>query len=146
MARGKGRSPLVTPARLRRLLGLAKVVGPVVAPVALRAVAVAREGLDRARARRLGVPVESLAAFSGRGGALHARISGVAGVLAELRARHEDAETQRFADEGERRLADLAAAVRAAERMPSARRRAAHRAVAGELVNLESELLRRLGV
>ncbi|SHE65355.1 DUF6474 family protein [Streptoalloteichus hindustanus] len=146
MARDRQRLPLVTPARAKRLLGLAKVLGPVVLPVALRAAAVVREGYDRARARRLGVPVESLAAFSGRGGALHARISGVAGVLAELRARHDDADTQRFADESERRLGDLASAVRAAERMPSARRRAAHRAVAGELVALESELLRRLGV
>jgi hypothetical protein len=40
----------------------------------------------------------------------------------------------------------LATAVRAAERMPSARRRPAHRAVAADLDQLEADLLRHLGV
>ncbi|GGM57497.1 hypothetical protein GCM10012275_30770 [Longimycelium tulufanense] len=145
MARGR-RLPKLTPGRVKHLLGLAKVLGPALAPFALRAAAVAREGYDRARARRLGVPVDSLPAFSGKGGALHARIAGVANTLAELRARHDDAEKQRFADDAERRLADLAAAVRAAERMPTARRRAVQRSVDAELTRVEQSLLRHLGV
>ncbi|HKN51196.1 MAG TPA: DUF6474 family protein, partial [Amycolatopsis sp.] len=43
-------------------------------------------------------------------------------------------------------LEQLSASVRAAERMPSVRRKAAHRAVAGELERLEGQLLHRLGV
>ena len=53
---------------------------------------------------------------------------------------------ERFVAATEPRLVDLAAAVRAAELMPTERRRAAHRAVAAELDRIEPELLRLLGV
>lgn len=127
------------------MIGLAKVVAPavvpVVAPYALRAASMARDAVDRMRARRLGVEVKDLASYSGRGGALHARIAGAAAAAADLRA-----SDPAFADTSETRLAQLAAAVRAAERMPSARRKAAHKAVGQELDRLEEDLLRRLGL
>ena len=44
------------------------------------------------------------------------------------------------------RLADLSVAVRAAEQMPSSRRRAAYRAIGGELDRIETDLLTHLGV
>ncbi len=44
------------------------------------------------------------------------------------------------------RLADLAVAVRAAEQMPSARRRTAYRAIGAELDRIEVDLLGHLGV
>ena len=56
------------------------------------------------------------------------------------------AEDRTFAGKSETTLRQLAAAVRAAERMPSARRRAAHRAAATELDELEQRLLSRLGI
>jgi hypothetical protein len=137
--------PRLTPARAKNLIGLAKVVGPavvpVVAPYAVRAASAARDALDRMRARKLGVGVEDLANYSGRGGALHARIAGAAQAAADLRV--SDAA---FADSSEARLTQLAAAVRAAERMPGARRKAAHKAIGQELDRLEEDLLRRLGV
>lgn len=127
------------------MIGLAKVVAPavvpVVAPYALRAASMARDAVDRMRARRLGVEVKDLASYSGRGGALHARIAGAAAAAADLRA-----SDPAFADTSEARLAQLAAAVRAAERMPGARRKAAHKAVGQELDRLEEDLLRRLGL
>ena len=46
----------------------------------------------------------------------------------------------------ETRLAQLLAAVRASERMPTARRKAAHRAVGTDLDVLEQDLLKRLNV
>jgi hypothetical protein len=156
--RSKGAGePRLTPAKAKNLLGVARVVGPavlpVVAPYLVKAATTARDGVDRYRARRLGVGVEQLAQFSGRGGALHARITGAQASLADLAERAEkspdrdDTEDQRrFVDDGQRRLADLATAVRAAERMPAARRRATHKAAAAELDRLEAELLRRLGV
>jgi hypothetical protein len=93
------------------------------------------------------VPIEELAKFSGRGGALHARISGAAAAITELRERTEvTADDKAFADRSETTLRQLAAAVRAAERMPTARRKAAHKAASAELDQLEERLLHRLGV
>lgn len=144
MARNRSK-PRLTPARAKNLIGLAKVVAPavvpVVAPYALRAASVARDAVDKMRARRLGVEVAELATYSGRGGALHARIAGAAQAAADLRV--SDAA---FADSSESRLTQLAAAVRAAERMPVSRRKAAHKAISQELDRVEEELLRRLGV
>ena len=137
--------PRLTPARAKNLVGVVKVIGPavvpVVAPYALRAASMARDAVDKMRARRLGVAVEDLANYSGRGGALHARIAGAARAAADLRT--SDAA---YADASEARLTQLAAAVRAAERMPTARRKAAHKAISQELDRLEEDLLRRLGV
>ena len=141
----------ITPARAKNLIGVAKVVGPavipVVAPLAVRAAGVLSERYDRFRARRLGVAVGELPEYTGKGAKLSARLAGVAGSLAELRARPALADPDRaWVDRTEDRLAQLAAAVRAAERMPAARRKAAHRAVSADLDQIEAELLRHLGV
>lgn len=152
MARGKkGAEGGFTAARAKNLVGVAKVVGPVVLPVVtpyvLRAASAASAAVDRYRARKLGVDVADLAAFSGRGGALHARLAGADDSLAELAARPDVAEGDRqWAGHARDTLSKLAAAVRAAERMPASRRRAAHRAVSAELDPIEAELLHRLGV
>ncbi|HEX2132489.1 MAG TPA: DUF6474 family protein [Actinophytocola sp.] len=143
--------PRFTPKRAKNALGVFKVIGPavipVVAPLAVRAFGEARDRLDRAKARRMGVPVEEIAQFSGKGGALHARITGVARAIAELRGRPSaTADDKEFADRSETTLEQLAAVVRAAERMPPARRRAAHRAASTELDELEQRLLSRLGL
>lgn len=143
--------PRFTPKKAKNALALAKVVGPVVVPLVLplmmRGLGEARDRIDRHRARRLGVPVEDLARFSGKGGALHARISGAAEAVEELRGRNgATAEDRTFADTSEITLRQLAAAVRAAERMPTPRRKAAHKAAAHELDQLEQRLLHRLGI
>jgi Family of unknown function (DUF6474) len=152
MARGKkGAVGGLTPARAKNLVAVAKVVGPAVLPVVtpyvLRAASAAGDAVDRYRARKLGVEVADLAEFSGRGGALHARLAGADNSLVELAERPDVAEADRqWAERSRDTLSKLAAAVRAAERMPSARRRAAHRAVGAELDPIEAELLHRLGV
>lgn len=143
--------PRITPKKAKNALAVAKIIGPavvpVVAPYVLRAFGEVRDRFDRMRARRLGVPVGELAQFSGKGGALHARISGAADAITELRGRKDaTADDRTFADTSETTLRQLAAAVRAAERMPTARRKAAHRAAATELDQLEERLLHRLGV
>src|SRR5829696_9042652 len=115
--------PRLTYWRVRRMLFVAKVVVPVVTPFAIKAAGHARQRWDLARARRLGVPVEQLPSFTGRGAALHARLAGVATTLSELgNRRQDDVETAEYVNGTERRLADLAAAVRVAESMPAARR------------------------
>jgi hypothetical protein len=143
MALRKSDSPRITPSKAKNAVAVAKVilpaVVPVVAPYLAKTAGTARDRWDRLRARRLGVAVDDLASYSGRGGSLHARIAGVAESLGDLK-------DQPFADATETRLRQLTAAVRASERMPTARRRAAHRAVAEELDRIEAEVLKRLGV
>ncbi|HEY8373811.1 MAG TPA: DUF6474 family protein [Pseudonocardiaceae bacterium] len=146
MARRKQQVSGLDPTRVKRLLAVARIVGPVLVPFLMRAAALAREGYDRMRARQLGIPVDALPAFTGRGAALHVRLAGLASAARELRERQPDAETAAFVQDTEKRLTDLAAAVRAAEHMPAARRRVVHRSVGTELDLVETELLRRLGV
>jgi hypothetical protein len=143
--------PRITPKKAKNALAVAKVIGPavipVVVPIALRAAAEVRDRIDRRKARRLGVPVGELPQYSGHGGALHARITGAVEAVDALHDRKDATdEDRRFAAGAETRLRQLTAAVRAAERMPSDRRRAAHKAVATELDDLEGRLLNRLGL
>jgi hypothetical protein len=140
-----------TPKNARNALAVAKVIAPtvipVVAPFAVQAAGAIRDAYDRFQARRLGVDVAQLGEFTGRGAGLHARIAGMSRGLADLRKSAKCTEADaKFAEESDRTLEQLAASVRAAERMPAARRKAAHRAVSGELDRLEGDLLRRLGV
>ena len=137
----------LTSRNVRRAIGVAKIVGPVVTPFAIKAAGYARHRWDVARARRLGVPVDQLPTFTGRGAALHARLAGLAAALYDLgQRRADDVETTEYVDRTERRLADLAAAVRVAEQMPTARRRAAHQAVTRELDEVEAKIMARLGL
>ncbi|MBB5854204.1 DUF6474 family protein [Amycolatopsis umgeniensis] len=141
----------ITPKKAKNAVAVAKVLGPavlpVIAPYAVRAAGAARELYDRYQAKKLGVAVDQLGEFSGRGAALHARIAGLTQGLAELKksAKATDADVS-FAKDTQGTLEQLSATVRASERMPAARRKAAHRAVAGELDQLEGKLLHRLGI
>lgn len=141
---------LVTPSNAKRAIAVGKVLVPVLIPVAMRAAAVARGAWDERKARRLGVAPGELQNFSGRGGALHARIAGIAQTLAQLQALgvtgDRALQVANFIRTTEPRLIDLSAAVHAAEQMPTERRRAAHRAVAVELDAIEPQLLELLGV
>ena len=72
MAR-KASGPRLTPKKARNLVGVAKVVAPavipVLAPIAARAAGMLSDRYDRYRARRLGVPVDSLGAVHRAGAA-----------------------------------------------------------------------------
>jgi hypothetical protein len=141
------RRPL-SAARAKRLIGVGKAVAPLLAPYALAAATVVRAQYDTYRAGRLGVEPGQLSKYSGPGGALHARISRIAETLDELGAeRTGDAEANRaFVADTRPRLEDLSVAVRAAQQMPTPRRRTAHRAVGAELDRIEVDELTRLGV
>jgi hypothetical protein len=144
----RARKPL-TAARAKRLIGVGKAVAPLLAPYALAAAAVARNRWDAYRAARLGVEPGQLAAYSGPGGALHARLSRMAEALDRLESgaeAHGSGAARRFAVDMRPRLADLAVAVRAAEQMPGPRRRTAYRSIGAELDRIEIALLHHLGV
>lgn len=129
---------------VRNYLGVAKLLTPVLAPLAYRGVTQLRGQIDAARARKLGVSVDQLTDFTGYGAALSARIDGIERALGELVAAHPD--DSGFRDETVNRLAELSTAVHAAERMPTPRRRAAHLAVATDLDRVDADLLARLKV
>jgi Family of unknown function (DUF6474) len=139
----------LTPARAKRMIGIGKAVAPLLAPYALAAAGVVRARWDAYRAARLRVEPGQLAAYTGPGGALHARMSRMAQVLDELESAaeaHNSGAARRFAIDTRPRLADLAVAVRAAEQMPTSRRRTAYRSIGAELDRLEIALLGHLGV
>jgi hypothetical protein len=143
MARKTGH--LITPKRAKNLVGVAKVVAPalipVLAPVIARGAGMLSEQYDRYRARRLGIDVADIGKYSGHGARLHARIVGISDSMEGLRASDSV-----WVTKTETRLSQLLAAVRASERMPSIRRKAAHRAVSTDLDFIEQELLNRLDV
>lgn len=142
------RKPL-TPKRVKNVLGIVRVLSPVLAPLAYKAATAARSQLDAARARKIGVDVHQLGDFTGHGAALNARIAGLEPSLDELAGASTDgaqADVTAFRDSTRARLTELVTAVHAAERMPTARRKAAHRAIGTELDAIDAQVLSRLGV
>ena len=134
-------------ASVKKYLGVARVLAPVLAPLAYRGATFARGKLDTRRAQQLGVGVEQLGQFSGHGAKLSARIANAESSVAEISAKSaKDAETSKFAQATRDRLTDLTTAIHAAEQLPPPRRRAAHLAISKELEGIEADLLARLGV
>ena len=66
--------PVVTPGNAKRALAVGKILAPALLPIVMRAATVARGAWDERKARRLGIEPGELVKYSGRGGALHARI------------------------------------------------------------------------
>lgn len=148
-AKDKAKKELVTPGNTKKAISIGKILVPVLTPVAMQVAGIARGAWDERRARRLGVPPSELGSYSGKGGALNARIARISMSISELSANPGPGradEVARFVAENGTRLTDLSAAVRAAEMMPAERRRAAHRAIGGELDQIEPKLLALLGV
>jgi hypothetical protein len=140
-------APKITPSNTKRAIAVGKIVAPILLPVVMRAAGTARGAWDEHRARVLGVPPGELHKYSGRGGFLTARINRITQAITELRATGKPSDEARtFVADAEPRLVDLAAAVRAAEFMPTERRRAAFRSVAAELDQIEPRLLNLLGL
>jgi hypothetical protein len=138
---------LLSPTRIRRLLTVSRLLAPIVVPVAYRVAIAARGLIDQRRADQLGVPLAQIGQFSGHGGRLSARIAGGEQSLRAVQEKKpRDAETQKFVTAISERLADLAAAVTAAENMPGARRRGAHAAISRQLDEIDADLMARLGL
>ncbi|MDZ4264339.1 MAG: DUF6474 family protein [Mycobacterium sp.] len=147
---------LFSPTKVRRALTVSRLLAPVVVPLVYRASIAARGLLDERRADQLGIPLSQLGQFSGHGAQYSARIAGAEQSLRQLSEKKSksgksgksagDAETKQFVTAITERLSDLAVAVTAAENMPSARRRAAHAAIAEQLDGIEADLMARLGV
>jgi hypothetical protein len=138
---------LFSPTKVRRALTVSRLLAPVVVPLVYRASIAARGLIDERRADKLGVPLSQLGQFSGHGAQFSARIAGAEQSLRQLSEKKpKDQETKQFVAAITARLGDLAAAVTAAENMPSARRKAAHTAIAEQLDGIDADLMARLGV
>jgi hypothetical protein len=138
---------LLSPTRIRRLLTVSRLLAPIVVPLVYRAMVAARGLLDERRADTLGVPLAAVGHFAGHGARLSARIAGAEqSVRLVLDKKPKDAETKQFVAAVSDKLADLSAAVTAAENMPASRRRAAYAAIAEQLDGIDADLMARLGV
>lgn len=138
---------ILSPTRIRRTLTASRLLAPILAPVIYRAAISARALVDQRRADRLGIPLAQIGQFSGHGAQLSARIAGAEKSLRTVQDRKpKDAETKQFVSAITERLADLSAAVTAAENMPAARRRPAHAAISSQLDGIEADLMARLGL
>ncbi|MGD1240088.1 DUF6474 family protein [Mycobacterium seoulense] len=138
---------ILSPTRIRRTLTVSRLLAPILTPLIYRAAVSARALIDQRRADRLGIPLAQIGQFSGHGAELSARIAGAEKSLRAVQDKKpKDAETKQFVSAITERLADLSAAVTAAENMPAARRRAAHAAIAAQLDGIEADLMARLGL
>lgn len=139
---------------IRRYLGVARVLVPVLAPLLYRAATLLRGQLDSRRARQLGVEVDQLGNFPGHGARLHVRIESTESALSEIEKKtgtgksrsSGDGETRKFVSTTRDRLHSLSAAIRTADQMPTGRRRAVHSSISHELTGIEADVLARLGV
>lgn len=133
---------LTSPKTATRAMAAAKVVGPAVAPYALKAATSARGYLDERRAQKLGVSAGDVAAYRGPTGPTSARIVSLRSGIDEARRRKvTDPQVGRFADTAKARLADLEVATHTAASMPPARRRSTLSAVGRELDQIEADLM-----
>jgi hypothetical protein len=138
---------LLSPTKIRRLLTVSRLLAPIVVPLVYRVAIAARGLIDERRADRLGVPLSQIGQFSGHGAQLSARIAGAEQSLRSVADKKpKDAETKQFVAAVNERLADLSAAITAAENMPASRRRAAHAAIAEQLDGIDADLMARLGL
>ena len=67
---------LLSPARIRRVLTVSRLLAPILMPVVYRAAMATRALIDRRRADQLGIPLTQIGQFSGNGARLSARIAG----------------------------------------------------------------------
>ncbi|MGW4331139.1 DUF6474 family protein [Nocardia sp. NPDC004573] len=134
--------------QVKKYLGVARVLIPVLAPLAYRGATFLRGQLDTRRAQQLGVGIDQLGDFSGHGAKLQARITNAEAALAKIGAQDgkDKGETQKFVTATKDRLGSLTAAVHTSDQMPANRRRSVHASISHELSGIESDILARLGV
>ncbi|KAF0849589.1 DUF6474 family protein [Nocardia caishijiensis] len=137
---------LFSAAQIRKYIGVARVLIPVLAPLAYRGATLVRGQLDARKAQQLGIGLDQLGEFSGHGARLQARITNTENALGKIAADAPDDATEKFVAAARSRLADLTVAVRTAEQMPATRRKAVHTSISTELSVLENDALARLGV
>ncbi|MGV9413455.1 DUF6474 family protein [Nocardia sp. NPDC003693] len=136
---------LFSATQVRKYLGVARILVPVLAPLAYRAATLVRGQLDTRRAAQLGIGVNQLGEFSGPGARLQARVANVESTVAEIERKNPQ-DSKKFVADVRDRLESLSAAIRTSDQMPVQRRRAVHASISNELSGIETDVLARLGV
>ncbi|MGW4089029.1 DUF6474 family protein [Nocardia sp. NPDC004750] len=134
--------------QVKKYLGVARVLIPVLAPLAYRGATFLRGQLDTRRAQQLGVGIDQLGDFTGHGAKLQARITNAEAALTKIGSQNgkDKGEAQKFVAATKDRLGSLTAAVHTSDQMPANRRRSVHASISHELSGIESDILARLGV
>ncbi|MDL9935381.1 DUF6474 family protein [Gordonia sp. ABSL1-1] len=135
-----------SPASVKRYLTVARMVAPIVGPIAYRAAVAGRGQLSALQANRAGVSPEVLRQYSGHGASLSARIATTRTALGKVTATDQSADSPEFIAAMTKRLDNLDVAVQTAETMPAGQRRTAHQSIDDELGAIDADVLARLGV
>ncbi len=135
-----------TTSKMKRYLAVGRLAAPVVVPIVYRGAVAARAQLTEFQAQRAGVPAAVLTQFGGPSAALRARIATSRDSAEKVAAKESNAEGKAFVDAMSERLDNLQVAADAADAMPPAQRKSAHRAIDNELTAIDNDLLARLNV
>lgn len=132
---------------VKRWLSLAKVATPVLLPMVYKLVSNAQGPADKPDGPgAVDLKAAGISA-TGPGAALGARIVRLEQTLDQLDvSRGDDRQVKDFTASTRSRLKDLRTAVETAETTPTAKRRAVHAAISGELDRVNKDVLARLGV
>ncbi|KQB83397.1 DUF6474 family protein [Corynebacterium oculi] len=123
---------------VKRWTGAARLLTPILLPLAYRGLTALREQTNSAQARRMGVTSDQMAQFSGYGAPLKARIHGIKESL------KDSGLPSGFVRDVEDRLEELSASLDNAEYMTEEQRRRAHTSIARDIDQVTNEIQGRL--
>ncbi|AKE42167.1 Uncharacterised protein [Corynebacterium kutscheri] len=115
-----------------------RTIAPFLLPVIYRLITAGREQVSAQRARKLGISTDQLAQFSGHGGPLKARISGIRSSVAASSL------PVGFKRDVEERLTELVIAVDNSEYMTNDQRTRAHRSITKDLDQITQQIQEKL--
>ncbi|SDL98742.1 hypothetical protein SAMN04488535_1478 [Corynebacterium mycetoides] len=128
----------LTQKKAKNYVGAARVLIPVLLPLAYKAMTSYQQRRIESRASSLGLSSQDLSRYSGRGAELRARIDALRGRTDKL---HDDsALSSSFIKDVEVRLDELEQAVRNAERLNPEQQRLAHMSIEKELNDVTGEI------
>ncbi|WP_342318624.1 DUF6474 family protein [Corynebacterium mayonis] len=125
----------LTKKKAKNGIGAARILIPVLAPLAYRALTSYQQKRIQSRANSMGLTTQDLARYSGLGAELKARIEAI-----RDNVKHNEELSNSFRNDLEVRLSELDLAVRNAEHMNPQQQRLAHDSIDREITELTREI------
>lgn len=125
-------------------IGGARLLVPVLVPLAYRAITAIQRREHSSAAQKFGVSADDAARYQGHGAPLLARIEATRGSLTELRKSGAKG-TDGFIKDANSRLDVMTDAINTAEKMTPEQRRRAHHSITAELDSLDRQIISELG-
>ena len=125
-------------------IGGARLLVPVLVPLAYRAITAIQRREHSSAAQKFGVSANDAARYQGHGAPLLARIEATRGSLTELRKSGVKG-TDGFIKDANSRLDVMTDAINTAEKMTPEQRRRAHHSITAELDSLDRQIISELG-